>query len=231
MAFFARSSSSSVSLLFIAMNAPPCLTSGSDSSASTLSCATARETAKSYCSRCFAANSSARACTASISDRFIASMHPCKKRMRFPSESSSVNSQDGHKICSGMPGKPAPQPTSTTDFFEKSAACSRDAQSSRCFSAISFGSVMRVRFMTLLVSSMRAVKSSSWAICASETDSFMAEKPFLSNSVILFLLFHHLCDDHQGGNIRRTHTGNARCLSKIQRMYLLQLLSGLQTKR
>ena len=152
-ALFATRISSSLSTAFMARNRPPTLTSGSVSSHSTFNAATAREVAISYCSRCFAANSSARAWTQVTRCRPISSQTCCRKAMRLPRLSSSVKSKSGSKIRRGIPGKPAPVPTSTTRLPRKSVMFSSAAQSSRCSLATSSGSVMAVRFITLLVSS------------------------------------------------------------------------------
>ena len=68
--------------------------------------------------------------------------------MRFCSASSSVMARSGRTISSGMPGKPAPVPTS----MQRAAAGSSGAaasESKKCFSATASGSVMAVRLRVL----------------------------------------------------------------------------------
>ena len=109
------------------------------------------------------------------------SQHCCKKVMRLPSESSSVRRMDGSPIRRGMPGKPAPVPTSTTDFPEKSASFSRDRQSRKCRVATWSGSVMAVRFITSFFSSRRAAKRSS--VPARLSSSPSSRRPCVSSAV------------------------------------------------
>ena len=161
MALFAAVISSSVSTLFMAMNCPPTLTSGRHSSDKTESCATAREVATSNFSRCCAANSSARAWTQETRVRCSVSQTSLSQWTRFPSESSSVRSKSSSRMRSGIPGKPAPVPTSTTVFPLRSTNCSSAALSSRWSCATASGSVMAVRFITSFFSSSREEKRSS----------------------------------------------------------------------
>ena len=161
MALFALCSSSPQSTDFIARKLPPTRTSGRLSSHSTFSGATARETARSKRSRSCAANSSARAWTHVTRCSAIALQTSCKNAMRLPRLSSSVRSKSGSNSRSGIPGKPAPVPTSTTRLPRKSSIRSSAAQSSRWSVTTSTGSVMAVRFITRFFSSSLSENSSS----------------------------------------------------------------------
>ena len=156
MALRAAVISSSVDVDFMAANRPPTFTSGSVSSLSTFSCATARDVAMSNRSRCPAANSSARAWTQVTFFSPSCSQTSRRKSTRLPRLSSSVNRADGSSMASTMPGNPAPVPTSMTVLPRMSACASSAAQSSRCRVATSRSSVMAVRFMTLFFSSSSA---------------------------------------------------------------------------
>ena len=90
----------------------------------------------------------------------------CRKFTRLPRESSRVRRMEGSTSRSGIPGNPAPVPTSTTDLPRKSARVSRAAQSRKCRVATSPGSVMAVRFMTLLVSSSSSAYRCSWGMAS-----------------------------------------------------------------
>ena len=76
--------------------------------------------------------------------------------MRLFWASSNVRRMDGSTMRSGRPGNPAPVPTSATVLFRKSARVSRAALSKKCSAAMSAGSVMAVRFMTLFFSTKRS---------------------------------------------------------------------------
>ena len=156
MACCEAASSASDSTDFMARNFPPGFTSGRHSSHSTGRAATARETAKSKVSRCSAANSSARAWTQATSGRSSSRHTVSRNWMRLFRESSSVRRMEGSSTRRGRPGKPAPVPTSTTDFPEKDSRVSRAALSKKWRVATSSGSVMAVRFITLLVSISRS---------------------------------------------------------------------------
>ena len=182
MPLFAASISSSVSTLFMAMNCPPTLMSGRHSSDKIESCATAREVAMSNCSRCCMANSSARAWTQATRFNCSSSQTSCSQVTRFPSESSSVRSKSSFKMRSGIPGKPAPVPTSTTVLPVRSTKGSSAALSSRWSCATASGSVMAVRFITSFFSSSREEKRSS--VSARLTSSPSSLRPCKRSSFI-----------------------------------------------
>ena len=75
--------------------------------------------------------------------------------MRLRSASSRTNSVSGHSIARGIPGKPAPVPTSST--LPPCGICgARAAQSRKWRVTTSVGSVTAVRFITLFFSSSSA---------------------------------------------------------------------------
>ena len=140
---------------FIAANTPPCFTNGRQYSVNTGMAATALAVAMSNCSRSSGsfAPSSALAwiqrTLASPSFAAVCSRNP----MRFCRLSNSVTCKSGRSSASTMPGKPAPVPTSIQVAPSGSCTfCSKIAQSRKCFSQASAGSVIAVRFMCRLVS-------------------------------------------------------------------------------
>mmetsp|Transcript_3373 Transcript_3373/g.13054 ORF Transcript_3373/g.13054 Transcript_3373/m.13054 type:complete len:213 (+) Transcript_3373:83-721(+) len=115
-AFTASRISSATAAFFGEIQYPPTRASGTQNSAKTLNSATARAVTTSKLSLHFSSRpkSSARPQTTSTFvnpiSRFVAS----RKFVRFRSVSNSVNRHPGRAIASGIPGSPAPLPTSNT---------------------------------------------------------------------------------------------------------------------
>lgn len=134
---------------FIEMNRPSGFTSGRQYSNKILSGATARDTAKSYFSRYFGflPASSARACTVSAASPSAPSTS-CKNKRRLLRLSSRVSLISGRTIKRGIPGKPAPVPTSINDASCGISTNLRGERLSRkCLTATSSGCVMAVRLI------------------------------------------------------------------------------------
>src|SRR5690606_14708408 len=117
-------------------------------------------------------SSSARPWTASMPSRPSRSMTACKNRTRLSVASSSTIDKSGRAILSGTPGKPAPDPTSTTRApRSKTPVFSTVSESTKCFSVASRSSVMRVRFVCRFVSSTIRQYARSAAPCAGDSST------------------------------------------------------------
>ena len=155
-AFFPCVISSSTVPVLYGIKQPPTFTNGIQYSESTAIFATARETTKSYFSRISLslAPSSARPCTADISFKFNASITSCRNLIRLFRESNNVTCRFGNAIFNGIPGNPAPVPTSIILYgFSHSFTYPASARLSiKCFRITSSRSVIAVRFITLFFS-------------------------------------------------------------------------------
>ena len=114
MAFLASLSSEADSRLFIAINKPPTLTRGRQSSARIFNLATALAVTTSASSRWFCAYSSARACSAFAFFKPNLAISSFKKAILLFNASIIVTSKLSNTIALGIEGNPAPAPTSTS---------------------------------------------------------------------------------------------------------------------
>mmetsp|Transcript_127 Transcript_127/g.475 ORF Transcript_127/g.475 Transcript_127/m.475 type:complete len:217 (-) Transcript_127:120-770(-) len=115
-AFTASAISFSTSAFLGAAQYPPTLTNGTQNSANVRNSATARAVTRSYRSLCASsrAKSSARAHTTSTLVKPSSRATTSRNVVRFRSVSNNVNLHCGRAMASGMPGNPAPLPTSIT---------------------------------------------------------------------------------------------------------------------
>ena len=108
---------------------------------------------------------------------FGRSHEACRKNAAFLRlDSTSVTRDSGRSTATGSPGKPAPEPTSTSDAAGGSSLC-RNAASPKCRRATSTAPVIRVRFM-------RRFQCSSSAWCAASRSIWLYDAAMpISSSV------------------------------------------------
>ena len=117
--------------------------------------------------------SSARPQTTStlLSDKFSVSSD--KKTVRLRKESTSVNFKSGRIIANGMPGNPAPAPTSITLAPGNSVVrVSSATESPKCFTATSNGSTIRVKLIFSLYSIKKSSNIANLSSCSFVTSTF-----------------------------------------------------------
>ena len=126
-AFTASRISSATAAFFGEIQYPPTRASGTQNSAKTLNSATARAVTTSKLSLHFSSRpkSSARPQTTSTFVNPISRVVASRKFVRFRSVSNSVNRHPGRAIASGIPGSPAPLPTSSTRVASAPARLAR----------------------------------------------------------------------------------------------------------
>ena len=175
---------------------PPTLTNGNKYSSKTCIGATALDAATSYCSlyALFCPKSSALPCKFSTLSSSIFSFTSFKKFILLLIESNNVNFVLFLNIASGIPGNPAPVPTSITLslFFIYFKIVK---ESTKCFDIISLSSVIAVKFIFSFHSSNMFIYLNSFSLSSFEQVLLISFNFFInsslnsSNLIFFFLLF------------------------------------------